>query len=71
MKNEVYKIDNKQNNEILPRINGLLHLHNVEELDNIILELNNGKISLDEFICKVWNTAYTLGQKDGCHCNNR
>lgn len=48
-----------------------MKLHGIEELDNIILELNSRKISLEEFVGNVWNTAYILGQKDGYHCNNR
>jgi hypothetical protein len=71
MKNEVENIDYQQGNGVLPRVSGLLLLHDIEELDNIILELNSRKISLEEFVGKVWNTAYTLGQKDGYHCNNR
>ena len=71
MKNEAGKTDNQQGNEVLPCVSGLLLLHDIEELDNIILELNSRKISLEEFVGRVWNTAYTLGQKDGYHCNNR
>jgi hypothetical protein len=69
--NEAEKIDNIQGNGVLPCVSGLLLLHDIEELDNIILELNSRKISLEEFVGRVWNTAYTLGQKDGYHCNNR
>ena len=71
MENEAEKIDNQQGNGVLPCVSGLLLLYDIEELDNIILELNSRKISLEEFVGKVWNTAYTLGQKDGYHCNNR
>ena len=52
-------------------VNRMLLLHDIEELDNIILELNSRKISLDEFARKVWDTAHTLGQEEGYRCNNR
>ena len=69
--NEDTKQQEQKGNGVLPCVSGLLLLHDIEELDNIILELNSRKISLEEFVGKVWNTAYTLGQKDGYHCNNR
>ena len=71
MKNEEQNIEKQEGNGVLPCVSGLLLLHDIEELDNIILELNSRKISLEEFVGNVWNTAYTLGQKDGYHCNNR
>ena len=71
MKNEEQSIEKQEGNRGLPCVSGLLLLHDIEELDNIILELNSRKISLEEFVCKVWNTAYTLGQEDGCYCSNR
>ena len=67
---ELQNIENQQGNGVLPCVSGLLLLHDIEELDNIILELNSRKISLEEFVVNVWNTAYTLGKKDGYHCNN-
>ena len=69
--NEREKIDKQQGNGVLPCVSGLLLLHDIEELDNIILQLNRREITLEEFVSKVWNTGYTLGQKDGYHCNNR
>lgn len=71
MKNEEQNIEKQEGNGVLPFVSGLLLLHDIEELDNIILELNSRKISLEEFVGNVWNKAYTLGQKDGYHCNNR
>lgn len=71
MKKDESKLDEQQEQLDIPVVSGLLLLHDIEELDNIILELNSRKISLEEFVGKVWNTAYTLGQKDGYHCNNR
>lgn len=52
-----------------PYMVGLLLLHDLEELDNIILDLNNGRITLSDFVAKVWNKAYTLGRKEGYECN--
>ena len=69
--NETEKIDNQEGNRVLPYVRGLLLLHDIEELDNIILELNNRKITLEDFVGRIWNKAYALGQKDGCQCNNR
>ena len=71
MKNEAEKIDKLQGNGVLPCVSGLLLLHDIEELDNIILQLNRREITLEEFVSNVWNKAYTLGQKDGYLCNNR
>lgn len=68
---EKYRIVDNEGNEVLPCVSGLLLLHDIEELDNIISELNSRKISLEEFVGKVWNTAYILGRKDGYRCNNR
>ena len=67
---EKYRIVDNEGNEVLPCVSDLLLLHDIEELDNIILELNSRKISLEEFVGQVWNAAYILGQKDGYRCNN-
>ena len=52
-------------------VSGSLLLYDVEELNNIVNEFNNGEISLYDFIGRVWNKGYTLGCIDGSKYNDR
>jgi hypothetical protein len=45
----------------IPTLSGMLPMYDVEELNKIITELNDGEIDLYDCIGRVWNTAYFIG----------
>lgn len=51
-------------------VSGSLPMYDVEELNEIVKELNSGKLSLFDFVGKVWNKAYILGCIDGSKGND-
>ena len=53
-----------------PLVSGSLPMYDVEELNEIVKELNSGKLSLFDFVGKIWNKAYILGCIDGSKGNN-
>lgn len=55
----------------LGAVSGMLPMYDVEELNEIVKELNSGKLSLFDFVGKVWNKAYILGCIDGSKGNDR
>jgi hypothetical protein len=66
-------MSNEEQNQPLqqPLVSGLLPMYDVEELNEIVKELNSGKLSLFDFVGKVWNKAYILGRIDGSKGNYR
>ena len=54
-----------------PPVSGSLPMYDVEELNEVVKELNSGKLSLFDFVGKVWNKAYILGCIDGSKGNDR
>jgi hypothetical protein len=66
-------MSNEEQNQPLqqPLVSGSLPMYDVEELNEIVKELNSGKLSLFDFVGKVWNKAYILGCIDGSKGNDR
>jgi len=48
-------------NEVLAKTGVILPLYDVEELNEIVVEYNNGEMSLHELVGTVWNKAYCIG----------
>ena len=55
----------------IPVFSGMLPLLDVEELNELIERFNKTDQDLVDFICSVWNKAYTLGCIDGSKSNYR
>jgi hypothetical protein len=68
MRDDLDKVINRALQQ--PLVGGSLPMYDVEELNEIVKELNSGKLSLFDFVGKVWNKAYILGCIDGLKGND-
>ncbi|MFB5646025.1 MAG: hypothetical protein ACE5R3_05435 [Nitrosopumilaceae archaeon] len=54
-----YFLQGEKNRSVAPVDNG------IKELDLICQKFNNKEINLNQLVCKIWNTALTIGQDEG------